>query len=94
MSARERKNAADKLLSNGYQNVCCMPDYSYDTALIGVSHDNRAVYDYDLMVQWLVENEGFTDLEAAEWIDYNTICCLDYMGHGAPIVLHRFLEDD
>ena len=94
MSARERKSAADKLLSNGYRNVCCMPDYSYDTALIGVSNDNRAVYDYDLMVQWLVENEGFTDLEAAEWIDYNTIRCLDYMGHGAPIVLHRFLEED
>ena len=28
--------------------------------------------DYDKMVQWLVKEEGFTEEEAIEWIDYNT----------------------
>ena len=85
-------NAEDRLLKNGYEGVKYLTGFSYDTALIGVSHDDRTVYDYDLMVQWLVEEEGFTEEEAVEWIDYNTIRALPYMGEDGPIVLHRFVE--
>lgn len=38
---------------------------SYREALIGVSDDERAVYDYDLMVQSLVDEDGMTEDEAA-----------------------------
>ena len=84
--------AEEKLLGNGYEGVKYLTDFSYDTALIGVSHDDRAIYDYDLMVEWLMEDQGFTEEEAVEWIDYNTIRALPYMGVDGPIVLHRFLE--
>ena len=71
-----------------------VPDgFSYDSALIGVSHDDRAIYDYDLMVEWLMEDQGFTEEEAVEWIDYNTIRALPYMGADGPIVLYRFWEE-
>lgn len=40
--------------------------FSYDTALIGVAHDDRAIYDYDLMVEWLVEHDSFSEEEAVE----------------------------
>lgn len=40
---------------------------SYDDALIGVSHDNRAIYDYDLMIEWLIKNENMSIEEAADW---------------------------
>ena len=43
-------NAEQKLLDNGYEGVKYLTDYSYDTALIGVTDDNRAVYDFDKMV--------------------------------------------
>ena len=46
--------AEEKLLENGYEGVKYLTDFSYDTALIGVTHDDRAVYDYDLMVEWLM----------------------------------------
>lgn len=85
--------AEDRLLENGYLDVKYLTNYSYDAALIGVSHDGRAIYDYDLMVEWLMDTEGFTEEEAAEWIDYNTIRALPYMGEDGPIVLHRFWED-
>ena len=84
--------AEEKLLENGYEGVKYLTDFSYDTALIGVSHDDRAIYDYDLMVEWLVEDQGFTEEEAVEWIDYNTIRALPYMGAEGPIVLHLFWE--
>ena len=82
--------AEERLLENGYEGVKYLTDFSYDTALIGVSHDGRAVYDYDLMVEWLVEHEGFPEEEAVEWIDYNTIRALPYMGNNGPIVVSRF----
>ena len=85
--------AEEKLLENGYEGVKYLTDFSYDTALIGVSHDDRAIYDYDLMVEWLMSNQGFTEEEAVEWIDYNMIRALPYMGADGPIVLHRFLEE-
>ena len=86
-------NAEEKLLENGYEGVKYLTDFSYDIALIGVSHDDRAIYDYELMVEWLMEEEDFTEEEAVEWIDYNTIRALSYMGEDGPIVLHRFWEE-
>lgn len=78
----------EKLLDMGYEDVVIFSDYSYDDALIGVTEDNRAVYDFDKMVTWLVETEGFTVDEAIEWIEYNTIRALGYAGHGAPIIMY------
>lgn len=85
-------SAEERLLENGYEGVKFLSDYSYDDALIGVTEDNRAVYDYEKMVTWLMETEGWTYEEAAEWVDYNTIRALPYMGEGAPIVMYPLTE--
>ena len=85
-------DAEERLLENGYEGIKYLTDYSYDTALIGVTTDDRAVYDYDKMVDWLVETEDFTPEEAAEWIDYNTIRALSYMGPDGPIVMYPLME--
>lgn len=86
-------NAEEKLLENGYEGVTFFANYSYDDALIGVTTDDRAVYDFDKMVAWLVEKEGFTQEEAVEWIEYNTIRALPYMGEGAPIIFYSLKEE-
>lgn len=85
-------SAEDVLLENGYEGVKFLTNYSYDDALIGVTEDNRAVYDYEKMVTWLMETQGWTYEEAAEWVDYNTIRALPYMGEGAPIVMYSLVE--
>ena len=76
------------LLDNGYEGVKYLTNFSYDTALIGVTDDNRAVYDFDKMVEWLIEVEGFTHEESVEWIEYNTIRALPYFGEDAPIIMY------
>ena len=81
-------NAEERLVYNGYDDVKYLVDYSYDDALIGVSEDNRAIYDFEKMVDWLIEKEGFSDNEAVEWIEYNTIRALPYMGGDAPIIMY------
>lgn len=87
------KSAEEKLLEWGYEDVKILKDYGYDSALVGVSHDNRAIYDFDLMIEWLIENEDFDEESAIEWIEYNTIRALYYMGSEAPIILYRFPLD-
>lgn len=80
--------AEEKLLEHGYKGVMFLDDYSYDDALVGVTEDQRAVYDYEKMVQWLIENEGFSEEEAVDWISYNTIRAISYMGEGASIIMY------
>ena len=63
-----------------FENVSCAD------CLIGVTSDNRAVYSFSKMVEWLIKNEKFTEEEAVEWIDYNTIRACNYIGE-APIVM-------
>lgn len=81
-------NAEERLLNEGYENVTYLVNYSYDDALIGVSEDGRAIYDFEKMVDWLMKEEGLSDNDAIEWIEYNTIRALPYMGEKAPIVMY------
>ena len=81
-------NAEERLIEYGYEDVKYLVNESYDDALIGVSEDGRAIYDYDKMVDWLVDKYNWTDEEAVEWIEYNTIRALPYFGEGAPIIMY------
>lgn len=49
---------------------------AYETALLGWTHDYRAVYDMQRCVDHLVEHEGATREEAEEWFSYNTLRAL------------------
>ena len=79
--------AEERLVKAGYDGITILDDYSYDDALIGVTTDDRAVYDYGKMVVWLMEKEGWSEAEAIEWIEYNTIRALGYFGPDGPIIL-------
>lgn len=85
-------NAEKILLENGYEGVKYLTNPSFDLALIGVAHDERAVYDFDLMVKYMMEEENCTYTEAVEWIEYNTIRALPYMGEDSPIVMYPLIE--
>lgn len=83
-------NKVEEILSdNGYEDIKILTNYGYDTAFIGVTTDQRAVYDYDKMVEWLMDTEGMTREDAIGWIGYNTIRALPYLGEDAPIIIHR-----
>ena len=81
-------NIEEKLLEDGYEGIKFFANYSYDTAIAGISDDGRAIYDYEKMIEWLMDEENWSDDEAVEWIEYNTIRALPYMGKGAPIIMY------
>lgn len=81
--------AEEILLENGYEGIMTFAGPDYENALIGVSDDNRAIYDFDLMVESLIDHDDMTYEEAIDWIDFNTIRSLPYAGSDAPIIMYR-----
>lgn len=75
------------LNDSGYENLIVFDNPDYDSAIIGVSHDDRVVYDYDKMIQHLVDVDHMTEEEAADFISYNTIRAIPYAGEDTPIVM-------
>ena len=61
---------------------------SYDNSIVGVTTDNRVVYDYDKMIAELMEDEEWSYDDAVDWIEYNTIRSLPYAGEKAPIIIY------
>lgn len=86
--------AEERLMDAGYEDVVIFKNESYDDALIGVSHDGRAIYSYDKMVEWLCNRDGIDEESAMEWIDYNTLRAIPYAGEKAPIVMYDIPVDE
>jgi hypothetical protein len=69
-------------------NTKVFEDHAFDNSIIGTTFDGRAVYDYDKMVKELMEDEHWSEEDATEWIEYNTLRALPYMGKDAPVVAY------
>ena len=63
-------------------------NHAYDNSIIGTTFDGRAIYDFDKMVKELMQDEGWSEEEAIEWIEFNTIRALPYGGEKAPLVVY------
>lgn len=83
-------DAETLLLDNEYEGVEIFQNFSYDSALIGVSHDNRAIYDYQKMIEWLVQHTGWSEEDAIDWINYNTLGAI--YGDSKPIIMYPLVR--
>jgi hypothetical protein len=63
---------------------------SFDSAIIGVSHDYRLIYSYNRMVEEYMDQHQCSADEAMEWIEVNTIPSLPYY-ENSPIILMEYL---
>lgn len=60
----------------------------YKDAIVGLSNDdNHIIYSYNKFMECLMK-EGMTAEDAADWISYNTLRALPYMGEYAPILMY------
>lgn len=71
------------------EGAIILDNSAFDNSIIGVTLDGRLIYDYDKMIEELIEDDGMSFDEAMEWIDYNTIRALPYAGSCAPIIIQR-----
>ena len=62
---------------------------SFDKSIVGVTHEDRVVYDYNKMIEEICEEENMTHEDAADFIEYNTIRSLLYMNSTSkPVVMY------
>ena len=72
----------------GAEDALVMDDFA--ESCIGVSEDGRAVYSYYLMLEEFMEKNGGTVDEAIEYLDFNTLRAIEYMGEMRPIMVYLF----
>lgn len=78
---------------NGFEDIVLFSNFDYGDAFIGISNDDRAIYNYEKMVEYLINKQDMTEEEAIEWIDYNTIRALAYYDK-APIIMYPYTLED
>lgn len=60
----------------------------YPNSIIGLTVDDRAIYDMEQMIVDLMKEDKISYIDALEFIEYNTIRALPHMGKDAPIILY------
>lgn len=82
----------ERLVEAGYDDAIVFENPDYDAAIIGIDEEGgRVIYDYEKMVKCLMDEDGMTEEEATDFIDYNTIRALPYAGPTAPIVMYSLI---
>ena len=71
------------------ETIVLEPREFLNNAIIGtVNGLSKAVYDYDLLVEAFLEANKDWDVEDADdWISYNTIRAIPYMGESSPVIM-------
>lgn len=79
----------DLLIKMGYDGFTYFDEY--DGAIVGMTIDNRVVYDYYKMADCLMQDDGMDEESAFDWINYNTIRALPYIPNH-PYILWQMDE--
>ena len=82
----------DILMDQGFENFIIFENPDYDSAIIGITENNQVVYDYDKMIEYLIQEDDMSYEEAIDFISYNTIRFLPYAGEGVPIIMYSIGE--
>ena len=83
------KELKDFLGERGFKDAVVLESPDYLSAIVGVSDDGRVIYDYENMAQCLMETEGMDYEEAMEFVNFNTLGAVPYMGDKRPIILNK-----
>lgn len=58
----------------------------YDEAIVGITRDGQLVYSIEKMIEICAKDGEMSDLDAIEWLEYNTFCA--YVGEKTPLFIH------
>lgn len=80
------------LCDNGHEDAIVFENPDFCEAFVGVTTDGQAVYDFNMMVEQLSREDDMSYEDALEFIEYNTIRALPYLGAMAPVIVYT-VED-
>ena len=70
-----------------------LDNHEYDNSIIGITDTNQLVYDYNSMIEEFAKDCECTEEDAQEWVDYNTMRAIPYMGERKPIVIMMNIDE-
>lgn len=83
------KKKREYLFENLKLNCAVFDDPSFDRSIIGITPGGHVVYNFDMMVEELSEDEDMDEADAFDFIDYNTMRALPYIDEDIrPIVMY------
>ena len=62
------------------------PEY-YDEGIVGITDNGNVVYSYEKLAEALMKHDEMTYEDAVDWLDYNTVRSVPYMGEYKPVIL-------
>lgn len=84
----------EELVEMGFENTVLFENPNYKSAIVGYDVvTGRVIYSYELMIEHLMTVDGMSEEEAIEFIEYNTIRAIPYMGDKSPIIFDKFHEE-
>ena len=80
----------DEILMQQLEDNECLLAAGYESALIGITEGSNpvAVYDTDLCIKCLMEEDDMSEEEAVDFFYYNTAG--SYVGEKTPIYIRRY----
>ena len=80
----------DEELMQQLEDNECLLATGYDAALIGITEGVNpvAVYDTDLCIKCLMEEDNMSEEEAADFFYYNTVG--SFVGEKTPLYIRRY----
>ena len=92
---KRRRAALRRFLADAYGPVVMLDGPEFDGGIVGVARTAiaddvlrfRLVYSYAKLVDALAEANGWSEEDAVDWLEFNTMRSLPYMGGEAPIVV-------
>ena len=74
------------LEAQGHEETLFFENPSFVKAITGITDSGQLIYDYNLMISAAMEEEMWDVDEAIEWIEFNTLRSIPYMGQYRPII--------
>lgn len=90
--SKKRSQLIREYLDENYEGAIILEPQGLDDAIIGISDEGRVVYSYNKLLKAFMKHEGMTYEEAIEWVEYNTMRSLPYMGQQAPVIVVSISE--
>ena len=92
VSFKNVEELREYLLERGNEEAAFFTNPDFIDAIVGISDNGRLVYSYSKMVESLMLRDNMSHEDAVEFIDYNTVRTVPYMGEHAPIILYHILD--
>lgn len=96
MTNQELRRKIENYCNQFEENTIFIDNPAFDNSIIGITNDFKLIYDYNKMVEELAQEyieDGETPEDAAisaeEWINYNTIRSIPYIGEQSPIIMNH-----